>query len=79
MKDVVISSKRIKREGLILFFCFLVANLTNLYAIFAYQTAFSELISQIGYVCLFTLALYVFLGLCRFVYYLIMKFLKNKK
>ncbi len=79
MKDSVITAKRKKTELLTLLLCFILANLLNLYAIIAYGTRFSELFTQLGYVLLFTIALYVLWTVLRIVFYLIKPLFKTKK
>ena len=79
MKDSVITAKRKKTELLTLLLCFILANLLNLYAIIAYETRFSELFTQLGYVLLFTIALYVLWTVLRIVFYLIKPLFKTKK
>ena len=73
MKDSLITAKQKKTEITILLICFLISNLVNLYAIIFYETKYSELFTQLGYVCLFTIALYLFLNVFRIVFKLIRK------
>lgn len=78
MKDIVISSKRIRIELITLTICFVVANLLNLYAIIAYQTSFVELLTQLGYVFIFSVVLYIAWSFLRAIFYLIKKLVKSK-
>jgi hypothetical protein len=78
MKDIVISSKRIRIELITLAICFVVANLLNLYAIIAYQTSFVELLTQLGYVFIFSVVLYIAWSFLRAIFYLIKKLVKSK-
>ncbi len=78
MKDIVISSKRIRIELITLAICFVVANLLNLYAIIAYQTSFVELLTQLGYVFIFSVVLYIVWSFLRAIFYLIKKLVKSK-
>lgn len=71
MKDSIITGKRKKTELISLLLCFVIANLLNLYAIIAYDTNFKEMFTQLGYVLLFTIALYILYSLLRIVFYLI--------
>jgi len=78
MKDSIITAKRKKTELISLLVCFIVVNLLNLYAIVAYDTYFKELFTQLGYVLISSIALYVFWSILRIVFYLIKKLLKQK-
>lgn len=71
MKDTILTARNKKRELVILLVCFMIANLANLYAIIAYKTSFLEMITSIFYVIIFTVALYVFLGIMRIFFYLL--------
>lgn len=75
MKDsnIFISVKRKKTELISFLICFVVANLVNLYAIIAYDTSFKELYTQLGYIILFTIALYVVWSLLRIAFHFIKK------
>lgn len=75
MKDIIITAKRIKTEIITFLVCFIVANFLNLYAIINYDTAYFELLTQIGYVLLFTIALYVFSSLLRIIFYFVRRIL----
>jgi hypothetical protein len=77
MKDIVISSKRIRIELITLAICFVVANLLNLYAIIAYKTSFVELLTQLGYVFIFSLVLYIAWSLLRIIFYAIKKLINS--
>jgi hypothetical protein len=78
MRDIVISSKRIRTELFTLLICCIVANLFNLYAIISYNTPFVELLTQLGYVFIFSLVLYIVWSLLRIVFYAIKKLVKSK-
>jgi cytochrome b len=80
MRDVIIKATRIKIELLTLLVCFVVANLLNVYAILTFKTSFSELFTQLGYVFIFSVVLYLLWSLLRVIFYLIKKYLitKNK-
>jgi hypothetical protein len=71
MKDSIITAKRKKTELLTLLVCFIIANLLNVYAIIAYDTYFKELFTQLGYVLLVAIALYILWSLLRIIFYLI--------
>ena len=79
MKDIIITSKRIKKELYILLGCFIVAFAVNLIAIIIYKTSWVEILSQIGYVLVITLFLYVLLAALRFAFKIIRKALRRMK
>ncbi len=69
MKNIVITPKQIKRELIIWLVGLIVAIGLNIYAIADYQTSWSELVSQFGYVLFISILLYliawIFRGLFR--------------
>ena len=71
MKNIVITPQIIKRELLIWLFCLIIAIGMNIYAIVIYETSWSELYSQLGYVVAVSIVLYliqwIFRGLFRLV------------
>jgi hypothetical protein len=77
MKDIIITAKRIKIELYTLLIVFVIANGFNLYAIIKFQTKFVEIITQIGYVLLFTLGIYVLWTIVRLIYWSIKRILKK--
>lgn len=79
MKDLIITAKRSKTELITFLVCFIVANLLNLYAIVAYNTAYSELFTLIGHVLLFAITLYLFWSLLRIILYFVRKIFITKK
>ena len=79
MKDIIITRKRQKTELLVLLVCFVVACLTNLYAIFSYEGKLTEMFTSLGYVLIFTAALYVAFTLLRIIIFVIGKLISNKQ
>lgn len=77
MKDIIITAKIIKTELLSFLVCFIIANLLNVYAIITYKTAFIELITQLGYIFLFSVALYILWSLLRIIFYFARKLFKT--
>lgn len=65
MKDIVITSKALRREAWVLLGCFVVACGVNVGAIVAYDRPWSELYSQIGFVVAAALLLYLLLWVVR--------------
>lgn len=80
MKDTLITARRKKIELLTLLACFIIGNLANLYAIISYKTPFSEMLTSIFYVLVFSCVLYVFWTVVRLLAYGIRSlFLKKNK
>ena len=67
MKDTIVTARRKKTELITLLICFVVSNLLHLYAIIAYHAPFTEMITSIFYIIIFTFVLYAF---CRLFTYL---------
>lgn len=65
MKDIVITSRRIRTELIILAVCFLISCCLNVYAIIAYGGEWSELFTSIGFVSTFTAITYLMLMVFR--------------
>ncbi len=59
MKDTLITAQRKKTELITAGVCFLLAFLLNVGCILYYKTPFSEIFSQIGYVTVIAVALYL--------------------
>lgn len=78
MKDLIITGKRIKTELYTFLACFIITNLLDLYAIIAYDTAFSELYTQIWVILLFAAALYIFWSILRIIFYFLRILFKTK-
>ena len=70
MKETV---ERKKAEIRTFGICFLLANLVNIYAIVAYATSIKEIVTQIGYVFLLAVVLYLLRSILLIVYILIKK------
>lgn len=77
MKDTIITAQVKRRELWILLVCFLVANIFNVVAIIRFSTPWYEVFTQIGYVCVTTIALYFLLALVRVVWK-IFKYISRK-
>lgn len=67
MTDIIITSKRIKRELYILLGCFIASVLINVGAIVYYNTFWRELITQIGYEVVIAVSLYLIILIFRLV------------
>ena len=79
MKDIIIPVRRQKKELRILLICFAFSFLLNIAAIIIYKTSWAEIITQIGYVIIIALALYVLIAIIRLIVYLISRFFKKRK
>jgi hypothetical protein len=77
MQDIVISSKRIKKEVSILLACFITAFIINIVSIAIYNTSWSEIFTQIGYVIIITLALYLVTTFIRLIIHLINRLIRK--
>ena len=77
MKDIVITSKRIKKEIAWFAGCFAIAFITNIVVIIIYKTPWHEIFSQIGYVVVIALVLYMLLLLIRITVLIALKALKG--
>ena len=66
-KDSVITAKRKKREFIIALCCFAVMFLVNVGCVIAYKCPWTEIFTQIGFVIVFAVALYVIVTLIRLV------------
>jgi hypothetical protein len=77
MKDIVISEKKIKREVFYLAGSFIFSFLLNVFAVIFYKTAWFEVFSQIGYVVIITLVLYLIITFVRVMWWLVKKLFKR--
>jgi len=71
MKPIVIDSKFVRRELLILLGCFVAAMIFDLVGIILYKRPAIELVTTIGYEVVIALAFYGVLALVRLVVFLI--------
>ena len=71
MKDTLITVKRKRTEIITLLVCFVLAFLLNIACIFIYKTPFKEVFTQIGYVVVITVALYLIWTALRLLVWLI--------
>lgn len=77
MKDIIISGRAVRRELFTMLFCFIVAFLTNVGAILYYHRPWVEVFSQIGFVLVLALCVYLFLGMFRVAWFVSSFFFKN--
>lgn len=79
MKDILITSARLKKEIRLLVGCFIAAFLINATAIIIYKTPWYEIFSQLGYVVAITLCIYLLIAFFRIIIVLIKRiFTKNR-
>lgn len=78
MKDLIITSNRLKKEIYILSTCFIIAFLINIFSIITFKTPWYEMFTQIGYVVAITLILYLFVVMVRAVVFLIRKLVTKR-
>ena len=80
MKDILITSARLKKELRILLYCFVLSFLINISAIIMYKTPWFEAFTQIGYVIVITLILYFLIVFFRILFVFLKKiFNRNPK
>jgi hypothetical protein len=79
MKDIMIPSKRIKKELITLLICFLIGFTANVGAVIYYKTAAIEIITSLPYVLIFTAVIYVIWSLIRSISLLIIKCERKNK
>ena len=70
MKDTLITARRKKTELLTALVCLGIACLLNIGCIIYYHTPFSEVFTQIGYVCFIALGLYLIWTAIRLIVWL---------
>ena len=73
MKDTIITTERKKEEIRTFLICFLLANLVNVYAIVTYGTSIKEIATQVGYVFLLAVVLYLLRSILLIAYILVKK------
>ncbi len=78
MKDLVITSKRLKKEIYVLSTCFILAFLINISSIVTFRTPWYEMFTQLGYVAVITFILYLLVAIIRTVAFLIRKLVTKR-
>lgn len=78
MKDLVITSKRLKKEIYVLSTCFILAFLINISSIVTFRTPWYEMFTQLGYVVVITFILYLLVAIIRTVAFLIRKLVTKR-
>jgi len=71
MKDIIITGKRIKTELLMLLYCYIAANLVNVFSIIYYKTQWIELLTWQRFILFIAFLFYVVTVIVRGVIYLV--------
>lgn len=79
MKDIIITSKRQKKELYILAACFFISFIINIAAVIIYKTTWKEVFTQIGYVVAITIVIYTISSILRLLIKMLSRLLKNSK
>lgn len=80
MKDIVIPSKRVKKELIILVVSLIAALILNIFSIIKYETSWAELFSQLHVVLAVGIVIYLLVLFFRLLYYGVARiFSSNKK
>lgn len=77
MKDIVISSKHIRRELWIFLGCIVAMELVNVYAIADYGGKWNELVMSLGFVVAAAVVAYIVVAVVRLIVYGIVKLIKK--
>lgn len=77
MKDIVISSKHVRRELWIFLGCIVAMELVNVYAIADYGGKWSELVMSLGFVVAAAVVAYAVVAVVRLIVYGIVKLIKK--
>ncbi len=77
MKEIVISPLRIKKELITLLTIFIIGLIANVIAIVIYKTGWSETITSVPYVLLFTLVVYLLWSFIRIIVWSIIRIFKR--
>lgn len=77
MKDIVISSKHIRRELWIFLGCIVAMELVNVYAIVDYGGKWSELVMSLGFVVAAAVVAYAVVAVVRLIVYGIVELIKK--
>lgn len=79
MKDIVISSRHIRRELWIFLGCIVAMELVNVYAIVDYGGKWSELVMSLGFVVAAAVVAYAVVAVVRLIVYGIVKLIKKNE
>ena len=79
MKDIIITSQKIKRERNIYLICFLLSFAINIIAILAYTRPWIEIFTQLGYVLVISFFIYFILWIPRGILSVLIRLFRRKK
>ena len=79
MKDIIITSQKLKRERNIYLLSFILAFIVNVIAIIAYSRPWIEVISLIGYVIVISIFIYFILWIPRGILSVLIRLFRRKK
>ena len=79
MKDIIITSQKIKRERNIYLICFLLSFAINIIAILVYTRPWIEIFTQLGYVLVISFFIYFILCIPRILIIVLRHLLRKKK
>ena len=79
MKDIIITSKKLKQERNIFLLSFLLAFIINVIAIIVYSRPWIEVISQIGYVIAISFLIYFLIWIPRGILAIAVYFFRRRK
>ena len=79
MKDIIITSQKLKRERNIYLLSFILAFIVNVIAISVYSRPWIEVISQIGYVIVISIFIYFILWIPRGILSVLIRLFRRKK
>lgn len=78
LNDSVITGRQKVREIIIFLVCFAAAFIVNIYSIIRFSTPWTEIFTQIGFVCIITGILYVLVWIIRIIVLLVSKLVRKK-
>lgn len=79
MKDIIITSQKLKRERNIYLLSFILAFIVNVITIIVYSRPWIEVISQIGYVIVISIFIYFILWIPRGILNILIRLFRRKK
>ena len=77
MKDIIIKSDKIKTELITLLICFIISFISNIGAIFFYESPIEEVFTSLIYVFLFALFLYLLWSIIHIIMNFFLRFFKK--
>lgn len=79
MKEIIITGDRIKKELRTVLVCFLIGFIANIGAIIFYKTVWTEILTSIPYIFIFTLVLYCLWTIIRIIIFFIFSKIIRKR